>query len=429
MIQIVDHLKEPEHVLVRNLERVQAALRKGEKVRIYHMGRIHGRLADLPGVEYLPLIKGMKELDAPKGRQALAPSPQDKYLPPVRNVPAIGRIFGVSVLPYRAYEDPHPGWTRFNPAYLFVDGELCINIRRSNYMFPMRMRAGLNTLGGRIVTHNDVFSKDGKFIKEIFPPIGNATFAGYEDLRICPGPKGDVYVTACDVNGVTGKEMANADEAAGISIMRMDTAEVVHRKLIHRYRPEKNWAMIEGTFDFVYGYDPFTVIRLPGMKEMHPKAGVDVSGLRGSSHFIEWDGNYLGVAHRKWKDDFTHCLILLDTDYNVIAKSPEFKFLGEKIEFCCSILKDGNNLRILFSAWDALPGEVVIPVDAVAAMLKEKLPKENSRRLDFFRESLRACDWPAAASLARRKVDAVMALHHIQMPKDVRRKVCQRLDL
>ena len=80
MIQIVDHLKEPEHVLVRNLERVQAALRKGEKVRIYHMGRIHGRLADLPGVEYLPLIKGVKELDAPKGRQALAPSPQDKDL-------------------------------------------------------------------------------------------------------------------------------------------------------------------------------------------------------------------------------------------------------------------------------------------------------------------------------------------------------------
>lgn len=62
MLQIVDHLKESEKTLVRNLERVQAALRKGEKVRIYHMGRIHGRLANLPGVEYLPLIKGMKKL-------------------------------------------------------------------------------------------------------------------------------------------------------------------------------------------------------------------------------------------------------------------------------------------------------------------------------------------------------------------------------
>ena len=58
MVKIVDHLKEPENVLVRNLERVKAALRKGEKVRIYHMGRIHGRLANLPGVEYVPLVKG-----------------------------------------------------------------------------------------------------------------------------------------------------------------------------------------------------------------------------------------------------------------------------------------------------------------------------------------------------------------------------------
>lgn len=60
MLQIVDHLKEPEKDLVRKLERVQMALRKGEKVRIYHLGRIHGRLANLPGVEYLPLIKGVK---------------------------------------------------------------------------------------------------------------------------------------------------------------------------------------------------------------------------------------------------------------------------------------------------------------------------------------------------------------------------------
>lgn len=80
MLQIVDHLKESEETLVRNLERVKAALRKGEKVRIYHMGRIHGRLADLPGVEYLPLIKGVKELDTAKGTKVLAPSPKDKEL-------------------------------------------------------------------------------------------------------------------------------------------------------------------------------------------------------------------------------------------------------------------------------------------------------------------------------------------------------------
>ena len=85
MIQIVDHLKESETTLAHNLERVKAALRKGEKVRIYHMGRIHGRLANLPGVEYLPLIKGMKEPDKAKGGKAvkaLVPSSKDRDLLP-----------------------------------------------------------------------------------------------------------------------------------------------------------------------------------------------------------------------------------------------------------------------------------------------------------------------------------------------------------
>ncbi len=80
MLQIVDHLKESEETLVRNLERVKAAITRREKVRIYHMGRIHGRLANLPGVEYLPLIKGVKELKGAKGGQGIVPTAKDKEL-------------------------------------------------------------------------------------------------------------------------------------------------------------------------------------------------------------------------------------------------------------------------------------------------------------------------------------------------------------
>ena len=54
MIRIIDHLKEKEAVLQLNLQRVQAALRRGEAVTIYHpVGHIHGRLANIPGVEYV----------------------------------------------------------------------------------------------------------------------------------------------------------------------------------------------------------------------------------------------------------------------------------------------------------------------------------------------------------------------------------------
>lgn len=55
MLKIVDHLKEPEKAIVRNVAKVRAALARGEKVCIYHMGRIHGRLSNLPGVEYRSL--------------------------------------------------------------------------------------------------------------------------------------------------------------------------------------------------------------------------------------------------------------------------------------------------------------------------------------------------------------------------------------
>ncbi len=54
MIRIIDHLKEKEAVLQLNLRKVQAALQRGEAVTIYHpVGHIHGRLANISGVEYV----------------------------------------------------------------------------------------------------------------------------------------------------------------------------------------------------------------------------------------------------------------------------------------------------------------------------------------------------------------------------------------
>lgn len=66
MIHIVDHLKEKESVIQLNVQRIKAALKRGEKVIVYHpVGKIHGRLKDIRGVEYVA-SKGLGEVKIPK---------------------------------------------------------------------------------------------------------------------------------------------------------------------------------------------------------------------------------------------------------------------------------------------------------------------------------------------------------------------------
>lgn len=54
MVKIIDRLKEKESVLQLNVARIKAAKKRGEKIIVYHpVGSIHGRLANIPGVEYV----------------------------------------------------------------------------------------------------------------------------------------------------------------------------------------------------------------------------------------------------------------------------------------------------------------------------------------------------------------------------------------
>lgn len=53
MLYVIDHLKERESVLVHNLSRIRKARAKGEPVLVIHpVGKVHGRLANIPGVQY-----------------------------------------------------------------------------------------------------------------------------------------------------------------------------------------------------------------------------------------------------------------------------------------------------------------------------------------------------------------------------------------
>lgn len=54
MIYVLDHLKEKESVLEGNARRIRRALERGEGVTVFHpVGKVHGRLANIPGVIYV----------------------------------------------------------------------------------------------------------------------------------------------------------------------------------------------------------------------------------------------------------------------------------------------------------------------------------------------------------------------------------------
>ena len=170
-----------------------------------------------------------------------------------------------------------------------------------------------------------------------------------------------------DQTGLVSERLPDGFRAKNTMIMAEIKDEVISQLILlpspHGLLREKNWipVALNSVIYLIYSLCRMEVYRLglSGLELVHLKEKPYgfLEGWSGSSQIIEWDGNFLCVAHAKrWRVKtvskkfarfYTHRLLLISPSWRVIAHSAEFCFESRGIEFCSGLAKDGD--RVIFS--------------------------------------------------------------------------------
>ena len=365
MIHVVDHLKEKESVIKLNLTRILRALKRGEDVVVYHpVGKIHQRLADIRGVEYVA-CKGLGVFKDKK-REIVEPA----FLLANYVDPAMVR----TMLP------------ACNASLFRWKGKLMFLGRETNYTF--RWQENRKMILGWPLIHGWP-SKQHCYTNEVLYEFNERTntatkvgylsyvpeedrhrlhYIGYEDVRLMEWG-GELFASFTIVDNDHNFTMGHAkvlDDLTLGEVTKVPTANAI----------EKNWLPIEGhPHWYVYSFKPYRLINM-ATGEFRDMGGGTERVLRGSSPIICHRGKRICLAHiNNWPacKTYVHVFVEFDEGLNIIKVTKPFSFFGASIEFSTSILSDGDNLNVVFSIHDQLPYRAVIGPDLFDEIMSDKL--------------------------------------------------------
>ncbi len=127
---------------------------------------------------------------------------------------------------------------------------------------------------------------------------------------------------------------------------------------------EKNWVSIPGTGEFIYTWNPLTILN--SKFEITKKIATPplFSLFRGSTSPVQYQDKWLVMVHfveyctpRK----YYHCFVELEKEtYNPLRVSLPFFFKINSIEYCISKFIDEDNIRCFVSIFDSDPHEFIV---------------------------------------------------------------------
>jgi hypothetical protein len=210
-------------------------------------------------------------------------------------------------------------------------------------------------------------------------------YIGIEDVRIYydinPNNSDKILFTGTGfhkndkIGIVMGKYDVNFNDNAKITDNNIDTNTLVGYEYLHSSNNsscEKNWVYVEynNSLHVVYKWSPLEIcqinnkqktINLVESKNM-PKIFsyargstcgfkfnvTDVSGqnVRTEIWFIVHIVSYEQPRH------YYHMLVIFDKNLNLLRYSAPFKFQGEPIEYCLSVIVEDDRVLIYYSTWD-----------------------------------------------------------------------------
>lgn len=321
--------------------------------------------------------------------------------------PVITKSLGISSLPFRIIGIDgicNPSITRFN-------GEWIVAVRQANYSMSS---SGVYTVKGGIrklssdtyiircdedlnlgsVTKLDAVAashaydnaRNGFEDPRLFEYNGNLTGLwsamrlGAQDFDTPDQPPEDQTVSFRPTWSGTTNVMTVA-EICGDQI-----SNPLELPSPHGLAREKNWMplVIDGVLHLVYYLERMEVYRLIDgdleLVHLSPEVSTELRGWSGSSQFIQWDGNWLCVAHfagRRVKQTFKsigalylHRFVVISPDWKIVGMSKRFFFEKRGLEFCAGLAVDGDRLILSYGIDDRRGALLELDRNIVQGMIK-----------------------------------------------------------
>lgn len=238
-----------------------------------------------------------------------------------------------------------------------------INVRYVNYTIDHN-NGSYNMIDHRIISVNNSIEVDKNFHKLnekfIDSEYTDKRYIGIEDIRIFQ--KKDKSIIFC------GTALKN-DGKLGISIGDYDRN--LYYLEPHEYKTnfnnedcEKNWVFVYYNNDLhvVYNWYPLQICKVNeidntiSLVKKDDKVPQYFSRFRGSSSGFEYKNEIWFITHIVSYESpryYYHCIVVFDNHMNLKRYSAPFKFQGEPIEFCLSIIVEDDRVIIPYSIWDS----------------------------------------------------------------------------
>lgn len=217
-----------------------------------------------------------------------------------------------------------------------------------------------------IITQNKLMLLDNELnlIDDMFVPLSytNKKYIGIEDIRLFRDVDNNILFigTVLKENGElgvgTGKYHFN-DELKYVELTKVDDA---NENAPIGSKCEKNWTyvIINNEPHIVYNWYPMHIYSIKE-NNIHLKMTINMpliySYVRGSTCGCQFHNEIWFVSHITHNDtprEYYHIISVFDINMNLLRYSSPFKFEGESIEFCLSIIVESKRVLINYSTWD-----------------------------------------------------------------------------
>ena len=288
------------------------------------------------------------------------------------------------ILPHEELQGP----SLTNPSVYNDNGKIIVNLRNINYtLYHAERNKYENHWGPLVYIHpeNDMHLRTWNYLCEMdenmriksyskidttdFPDQELWEFVGLEDCRIVRW-ENKLYLSGVrrdlDTKGTGRMEICEIqfvnNEVKQISQFRIPTPVDKNSYC------EKNWMPIT---DLPYHYVKWTngteVVRIDPETQTCEQIclknwrDLNCADLRGGSQLIPFGEYRMCIVHETFlcnseagrKDGtYRHRFVIWDKDWNIVKISPQFSFMGAKIEFCCGLTPYQDDYLMTFGFQD-----------------------------------------------------------------------------
>jgi hypothetical protein len=294
----------------------------------------------------------------------------------------------------------------FNPSILVDGDKIYINIRHCQYtLYHAELSRHEHPYGPLIYFNpeNDITLTTTNYFGELNSDLSLKwiskvdtskldvkplwEFVGLEDVRLV---KWDNKLYMCGVRRDTTTNGQGRMELSEIVIEGQNVREV-SRFRIPAPGPdnsycEKNWMPInDQPYQFLKWCNPVEITRANPINNTCETSFLGSTYFfdkdqRGGGQVVPWEDGYLSLTHEtdlytsevgKKNATYRHRFIYWSKDWNVIARSPIFSFMGAKIEFACGLAIHNSDILISFGFQDNAAYIVRCPIKSVKDFMND----------------------------------------------------------